>query len=154
MKLFPWSRHAKSTRLLTPAERQEIYLAEKARLEHNRRFFTGLKRFAYVAGLLVAVAIGYQFGSRHESKPEPPLPLPIISNPAPTPSPTTVGAIEKPDPHPSRSPSPCRVVHVKGYRSHGKWIEAHDRTCPDGTERNNWSYDGNINPETGKVGRK
>jgi len=44
-------------------------------------------------------------------------------------------------------------VHVSGYhRANGTYVQAHNRSDPDGTTGNNWSHKGNVNPETGKVG--
>jgi hypothetical protein len=44
-------------------------------------------------------------------------------------------------------------VHVSGYqRADGTYVQAHDRSDPDGTTDNNWSHKGNVNPETGKAG--
>lgn len=46
-------------------------------------------------------------------------------------------------------------VHVKGYyRSDGSYVQPHMRSGADGTTRNNFSYNGNINPYTGKYGTK
>ncbi|OCT15816.1 hypothetical protein A8709_09305 [Paenibacillus pectinilyticus] len=45
------------------------------------------------------------------------------------------------------------AVHVKGYyRKNGTYVSPHYRSDPDGIKSNNWSYCGNINPYTGKVG--
>lgn len=44
-------------------------------------------------------------------------------------------------------------VHVNGYvRKDGTYVQPHYRTAPDSIKTNNWSYSGNINPYTGKVG--
>jgi hypothetical protein len=44
-------------------------------------------------------------------------------------------------------------VHVNGYtRKDGTYVQPHYRTAPDGIKTNNWSYSGNVNPYTGKVG--
>lgn len=44
-------------------------------------------------------------------------------------------------------------VHVSGYtRKDGTYVQPHYRTAPDGIKTNNWSYSGNVNPYTGKVG--
>lgn len=45
------------------------------------------------------------------------------------------------------------TVSVRGYHRHdGTYVQPHHRTAPDGTVTNNWSYAGNVNPYTGKVG--
>ena len=36
----------------------------------------------------------------------------------------------------------------------GEYRQAHERTAPDHTQRNNWSAKGNVNPYTGKVGTR
>lgn len=47
------------------------------------------------------------------------------------------------------------TVNVSGYfRKDGTYVDPHKRTSPDGRVDNNWSTDGNVNPYTGKVGRK
>src|SRR5690348_11347218 len=44
-------------------------------------------------------------------------------------------------------------VWVNGYyRSNGTYVNGYYRSSPDGIESNNWSYCGNVNPHTGKVG--
>jgi hypothetical protein len=44
-------------------------------------------------------------------------------------------------------------VHVNGYYRHdGTYVQPHMRTSPDGIKTNNFSYQGNVNPYTGKVG--
>lgn len=44
-------------------------------------------------------------------------------------------------------------IHVDGYvKRNGTYVQPHYRTAPDGVKTNNWSYSGNINPYTGKVG--
>jgi flagellar motor protein MotB len=44
-------------------------------------------------------------------------------------------------------------VSVKGYyRKDGTYVKPHYRSDPDGSKTNNWSYCGNVNPTTGKVG--
>lgn len=49
----------------------------------------------------------------------------------------------------------AKDVYVKGYtRSDGTYVAPHYRTSPDSTDLNNYSYSGNINPYTGKVGAK
>lgn len=46
-------------------------------------------------------------------------------------------------------------VPVRGHvRRDGAYVEPHQRTAPDNTERNNWSSTPNVNPYTGKEGRK
>jgi len=51
--------------------------------------------------------------------------------------------------------SSSSVVHVKEYRTKkGTVVHAHDRTRPNGTDLDNWSTKGNVNPETGKKGTK
>src|ERR1043165_321754 len=47
------------------------------------------------------------------------------------------------------------VVHVRGYtRKDGTYVPGYDRTAPNDTKLDNWSTEGNINPETGKPGTK
>jgi hypothetical protein len=47
------------------------------------------------------------------------------------------------------------VVHVKSYKKkNGTVVQAHDRTAPNRTQKDNWSTKGNVNLETGKVGTK
>jgi hypothetical protein len=42
---------------------------------------------------------------------------------------------------------------VRGYtRSNGTYVAPHQRSNSDNTYTNNWSYKGNVNPYTGKVG--
>lgn len=44
-------------------------------------------------------------------------------------------------------------VHVHGYqRSDGTYVQGHDRTDPNGTTSDNWSHEGNTNPNTGARG--
>lgn len=43
-------------------------------------------------------------------------------------------------------------VSVHGYVRNGTYVQPHFRTAPDGVKTNNWSYAGNVNPYTGKVG--
>jgi uncharacterized protein YgiM (DUF1202 family) len=41
-------------------------------------------------------------------------------------------------------------VHVKGYyRSNGTYVQPHERTSPNSTKTDNYSYPGNYNPSTG-----
>jgi hypothetical protein len=45
--------------------------------------------------------------------------------------------------------------HVSGYTTkNGTKVKAYDRTPKNGTEKDNWSTKGNVNPETGKKGTK
>ena len=47
------------------------------------------------------------------------------------------------------------VEHVEGYKKKdGTVVAPHDRTAPNGTQKDNWSAKGNVNPETGKKGSK
>src|SRR5690349_2202811 len=47
------------------------------------------------------------------------------------------------------------VVHVRGYtRKDGTYVPGYDRTAPNDTKLDNWSTEGNVNPETGKPGTK
>jgi hypothetical protein len=49
--------------------------------------------------------------------------------------------------------SVARDVHVNGhYRKDGTYVQPHYRTAPDNIKTNNYSYQGNVNPYTGKVG--
>jgi hypothetical protein len=44
-------------------------------------------------------------------------------------------------------------VKVKAYyRKDGTYVQEHYRSNPDGDIKNNWSYSGNVNPYTGKIG--
>ena len=44
-------------------------------------------------------------------------------------------------------------VYVKGYtRKDGTYVKGHYRSSPNNTVRDNYSYKGNVNPYTGKVG--
>jgi hypothetical protein len=44
-------------------------------------------------------------------------------------------------------------VSVSGYtKRDGTYVQPHMRTAPDGIKTNNFSYQGNVNPYTGKVG--
>jgi hypothetical protein len=36
----------------------------------------------------------------------------------------------------------------------GTTVHEHYQTNPDATKNNNWSHDGNVNPHTGKEGKK
>jgi hypothetical protein len=51
---------------------------------------------------------------------------------------------------------PKATTHVKTYvkPSTGKVVQAHDRTAPNKTQKDNWSSKPNVNPETGKPGTK
>ena len=43
--------------------------------------------------------------------------------------------------------------YVNSYsRADGSYVNGHYRTTADGYSGNNWSYSGNVNPFTGKVG--
>jgi len=53
----------------------------------------------------------------------------------------------------SFAPISDAAVHVNGYyRSNGTYVAPHYRSNPDSSVTNNWSYKGNVNPYTGKVG--
>jgi len=44
------------------------------------------------------------------------------------------------------------AVHVNGYyRSNGTYVNGYERTSPDSSPYNNYSYPGNYNPNTGKI---
>ena len=44
-------------------------------------------------------------------------------------------------------------VHVRGYmRSNGTYVHSYERSAPDNTVTNNYSYQGNTNPYTGATG--
>ncbi|MDB5096841.1 MAG: hypothetical protein JWM80_1262 [Cyanobacteria bacterium RYN_339] len=46
-------------------------------------------------------------------------------------------------------------VHVNGYYTkNGTYVSPYDRTAPNGTKNDNWSTQGNVNPETGQPGTK
>ena len=43
-------------------------------------------------------------------------------------------------------------VNVSGYyRSNGTYVKSYQRTCPDSSVYNNYSYPGNYNPNTGRI---
>jgi hypothetical protein len=43
-------------------------------------------------------------------------------------------------------------VHVNGYfRKDGTYVQPHQRSSPDGLKSNNYSYQGNYNPNTGRI---
>ena len=45
--------------------------------------------------------------------------------------------------------------HVHGYiKKDGTYVAPHNRTSPNGTQRDNWSSKGNTNPYTGKEGTR
>jgi len=47
------------------------------------------------------------------------------------------------------------IVHVRPHiRRDGTYVPAHVRSSPDRNALNNWSTIGNVNPFTGKPGRK
>ena len=47
------------------------------------------------------------------------------------------------------------TVHVRStVTKRGNYRQAHVRTSPDRTQRNNYSTKGNVNPYTGKAGRR
>lgn len=53
----------------------------------------------------------------------------------------------------SFTPSSEAVVSVRGYyRSNGTYVAPHYRSDPNSSVYDNWSYKGNVNPYTGKVG--
>jgi uncharacterized low-complexity protein len=46
-------------------------------------------------------------------------------------------------------------VHVSAHTTkNGKYVKAHERTVPNGTQTDNYSTKGNANPYTGKKGTK
>lgn len=51
---------------------------------------------------------------------------------------------------------PCSAGdYVNGYiRQDGTYVQPYYRSAPDGTQQNNYSYEGNINPYTGAVGTR
>lgn len=50
------------------------------------------------------------------------------------------------------SPELWAQVHVKGYyKSNGTYVQPHERTRPNSTITDNYSYPGNYNPNTGKI---
>lgn len=53
-------------------------------------------------------------------------------------------------------PAPAgAAVHVRGSVTHrGVYRQPHQRTAPNHTQHDNWSTKGNVNPYTGKAGRK
>ena len=43
--------------------------------------------------------------------------------------------------------------HVNGYyRSNGTYVQPYERSNANGTARDNYSYSGNVNPYTGRIG--
>lgn len=49
----------------------------------------------------------------------------------------------------------ARGVRVRGYTTKtGRYVPSHYRSSPDHSFHNNYSSEGNINPYTGKKGRK
>ena len=43
--------------------------------------------------------------------------------------------------------------HVEGYyRSNGTYVQPYNRSEPNGTVTDNYSYTGNVNPNTGSIG--
>jgi hypothetical protein len=51
------------------------------------------------------------------------------------------------------SPSTLADQHVHGYtRSNGTYVQPYYRSSPNNTVRDNFSYQGNVNPYTGAVG--
>ena len=52
-------------------------------------------------------------------------------------------------------PKSSRDVTVHGYtRKNGKQVQSYKRTAPNGTQKDNFSTKGNVNPYTGKKGTK
>jgi len=46
-------------------------------------------------------------------------------------------------------------VRVGGYfRSNGTYVQPHFRSSPNSTVIDNWSFKGNVNPYTGKIGTR
>ncbi len=44
------------------------------------------------------------------------------------------------------------AVHVNGYyRANGTYVNSYERTSPNSTATDNYSYPGNYNPNTGKI---
>jgi hypothetical protein len=55
----------------------------------------------------------------------------------------------------SKSKTNRNPVRVKGYtRKNGTKVAPSYRTAPNGTEKDNYSTKGNVNPHTGKAGTK
>ena len=49
--------------------------------------------------------------------------------------------------------SPAFAGQVNGYyRSNGTYVAPYERSAPDRTVTNNWSFQGNVNPYTGAAG--
>lgn len=58
-------------------------------------------------------------------------------------------------PRSSRSYARSGVIHVPGHVNRdGKYVQPYYRTHPNGTQYDNYSSKGNVNPYTGKVGTK
>ena len=54
-----------------------------------------------------------------------------------------------------KSSASSKTTHVKGYtKKDGTHVDPHVRTSPNGTETDNYSTKGNVNPVTGKEGTK
>ncbi len=50
--------------------------------------------------------------------------------------------------------TPVFADHVNGYyRSNGTYVHPYERSAPNGTVTDNYSYQGNQNPYTGQVGQ-
>lgn len=48
-----------------------------------------------------------------------------------------------------------RAVHVRStVTKNGEYRQAHERTAPNNTQRDNYSAKGNVNPYTGKAGTR
>jgi len=57
--------------------------------------------------------------------------------------------------HASGSGAKSQSTTVRGYTTKkGKHVARHHRTTPDSSKRNNYSSKGNVNPHTGKPGKK
>ena len=57
--------------------------------------------------------------------------------------------------HSSSSHTNGEAHNVKDYtKRDGTSVESHRQTNPNGTKNDNWSTQGNVNPDTGKAGTK
>jgi hypothetical protein len=55
----------------------------------------------------------------------------------------------------ARAPKSTSDVHVNGYtRKNGTQVQGHMKTAPNGTQKDNFSAKGKVNPYTGKKGTK
>jgi Tfp pilus assembly protein FimV len=83
--------------------------------------------------------------------------LSVASAAAPRRAPAKKAAVKKPAAVKSvrTKAAPAPRVNVKSYtKKNGTVVASHQRTSSNGTQTDNWSSKGNVNPNTGKVGTK